>query len=102
MDGWKPEHGGLAEICNSGKAPGFHGREKPGFKHDITVWRSDPLNDCKETFRRIESAGKMNAEMRHFANLKIAALEKQKAAGQLEVVDFGKVGHPLEKEGEAE
>ncbi len=90
----------LADM--EGHAPAFHGRCKPGMKHQCTVWKADPYNDCKEQFRRLENAGAMTPEMAKQAEYKLQALKAQTDSGQIKVTDFGRVGHPLEKDGQAD
>ena len=85
---------GIDDILQSGQAPSFHGRRKPGSAQRPVFDRPRPLQDCIWTAKNIEETGKMTPQLKKLLDDKIETLKSQPASRE---VDYGKEGHPMEK-----
>jgi len=78
-----------------GGAPAVHGTEKLG-KHRTNLYRPKPYEDVKAQLAAIEDAGKLTPEITAYGKYKLRALKNQ----NIKPVDFDKIGHPLERNGD--
>jgi hypothetical protein len=88
------EHDGIAGIIESGQAPSFKGRRKPGGLKKPVFDAPTPLNDVLYTARLMETNGQMTPETAAIIKKKI---EGMKAKPEPRSVDYQITGHPAEK-----
>jgi putative FmdB family regulatory protein len=93
-------------VCNDWakriiSAPALRGLNKGPSAHnnEVIFERPRPLQDCANTFRRMEVDGfmKKNPEFEKLAAVKMKALKEQDAAGTLGSDDYQKGRHPLQQ-----
>ena len=98
--GWKPEHGGLKEICETGHAPGVRGLDSGPGNKPICFDRPQPLLEAQRAYKVMEENGLFRDKPyeKQMAEFHLKKLKEQTEAGKFKTVDYQKEGHPLAKE----
>ena len=89
-----PQCGGVSYKKLGAKIRGLSTRHRK-FSYNFNT--PDPYNETLDAARKFEESGKMTDADKRNLSLRLAGLKAKKEMGLQKQIDYGDVGHPLER-----